>query len=286
MKKFIIWDLCGGSQNSVYKAVKTWNKLDKYEIYTFDIFEEKGHENQHIWDFTKQLSDFYNYIKIHNIPKPHFILASPLCQTFSILMNCGKGERVCWKFNEKFDMYQIRSVEEIANIIKNNNFLKQNNPVDLFERAVMGETILWNIIRIINDIKPFAWYIENPQTSLMWEYIEMNCGDFIDSNGAEKNVAHYNSYDLSFTQKPTTFLSNYTLMLNKFGIKGNIKKKNGERLPGASKNETGERVKIPALLIIDILSSFEAKYQGWKEFQKIVKKIEKEKNKCEQTLEV
>lgn len=236
----VIWDLFGGSQNSVYHALKYFKNV---KIYTFDIAEIQ-HENQHYLDLSSD--NVLNFLS--NFEKPDMIFASPLCQSFSWILNCCDGERVGW--TKRNGIWLIRDVNEIEFVCQSNNFLKQNNPVKMHKRAVLGKKCLENTIRIIKFFQPKFWYIENPQLSLMWEVLRTNY-----NFSGYYNLAHYNSYDLSFSLKPTIFLSNHKLELKAYNIKNNIdkKRKSTQRVLGSyADNEQGERVKIPHLLIIDI----------------------------------
>jgi hypothetical protein len=71
-KKIIIWDLFGGTQNSIYNCLKD---DDNYVVITFDS-TESTRPNHHTIDLTN-LPLFKKYIKKHKIPKPTTITASP-----------------------------------------------------------------------------------------------------------------------------------------------------------------------------------------------------------------
>ncbi len=250
-KKIIVWDLFGGSQNSVYHALKYFKE---FEVYTFDNNPKVQHDKQYVVDLSQGFLWFKDFVEKNNIPKPDIIAASPLCQSFSVLMNAGeKGERLAWKLDKEKDIYVIRDLEEIEQLIQSNNFLKQNKAELIRERAVLGEKLLNFTINCIGFYNPPGWYIENPQTSLMWDFIKKN---WLGSFYGFICTTEYNSYDLSFSAKPTTFLASSWLHLKRYGIRGNTNRKVGDRLVGTSNNETGTRVKIPALLLIDIFHQF------------------------------
>ena len=66
MKKFIIWDLFGGGQNSVYLTVKEFNL--PFDVFTFDITEPQ-HNNQFQMDLAQDniIECFKHY------PKPDIL---------------------------------------------------------------------------------------------------------------------------------------------------------------------------------------------------------------------
>lgn len=258
-RKIVVYDLFGGSQNSVYNALKYF---DYFEVYTFDTNPNIGHDRQYVVDLS-EAENLYKCVAENNIPEPDFIFASPLCQSFSILLNAGeKGGRVAIKYDAEQDKYVVRDLEEIEEIIQSNNFLNRNNAQKLQERSILGLALVESTIKIIHhyekDNKELCWYIENPRTSLMWDVIPTNHKEM--RFKGFKRLAHYNSYDLSFPRKETYFLANVPMWLKAYNITKNVYKKPGERTIGSSKNETGDRVKIPALLIIDIAHQFKEKH--------------------------
>lgn len=259
MSKIVIWDLFGGSQNSVYNALKYFKNV---EIYTFDVNENIQHPNQYVIDLTQDFETLKHYFD--KFPKPNMIFASPLCTTFSWILHYGKDETLAWK--KQNDVYVIRPKQEMDEIKKNSKFLAPMDSEKMYEKAIIGEKCLDNTINLIQHYQPKSWYIENPKNSLMWNVIAKNYQEFTYNNWGNVppyfNLAHYNSYDLDFTQKPTIFLSNKVLFLNKFNIIGNIARtKNGCRSgcykgERGKRDEQGENVAIPKLLIIDIFHQF------------------------------
>lgn len=253
-KKLIIWDLFGGSQNSVWKSLQYFEK--QVEIYTFDINPNLQHKNQIVMDLGVDYEQSADLIReLEKYPKPDLIFASPLCTTFSWILHVGPRETLAWK--ETQHCYVKRSPQEMDLIKQNNGFLKPMNSQAMFEKAVLGENCLRNTIGIITYFKPKFWYIENPEKSIMWKVIEKNFEPF--TWFGKYNLAHYNSYDLSFTQKPTIFFSNAELDLKKYGIKGNCPKPKKScrsnvwfENQSRNKNEQGPNVAIPKTLIIDI----------------------------------
>lgn len=258
----IVWDLCGGSQNSVYNALKD---NPNYEIYTFDINPNLQHKNQYVMD----LSNVKCLDELDKFPKPDIIVASPLCSSFTHILNTprkyGKSTRLAWKFDNTTNQYKLRTIEEIEQFIKSNGFFRHYKAANIRENGLTGGGLLNNIISIIIKFKPEYWYIENPANSLMWDFIITNLG----FDGAHwYNRAHYYCYDLNFSKKPTIFLSNVKMDLKTDILKSDIKLMGNQWNPktrarsktcsygGPQKEEQGSNVKIPELLIKDIFKHF------------------------------
>lgn len=252
-RKIVVWDLFGGSQNSVYNALDK----DKYKVYTFDINEDIQHIGQYIVDLT-DMEGFEKLLLGQRIKKPDIIVASPLCTTFSWILHVGSEETFAWKLKD--NKYEIRDEQSMQELKQKGGFFRHLNIPAMIEKAKVGKTLLENSLKIIEKHQPKYWYIENPQYSIMWKYIKRNCDWFKQTH--HHNVAHYNSYDLTFTQKPTIFMSNKRLDLRKDGIRGNINKpqsscRSNVYFNGKKKaNEQGDNVKIPKELIKDIFTKF------------------------------
>ena len=100
--KIIVWDLFGGGQNSVYESLKD-NPL--FDVWTFDITEPT--REQHI----KQDLTVNNIIEVlGHYPKPDIIVASPLCQSFSSILQMKGGGTCFWK--KENGLLVERSIEE------------------------------------------------------------------------------------------------------------------------------------------------------------------------------
>ena len=93
------------------------------------------------------------------------------------------------------------------------------------------------VFEIIDYFKPKYWWIENPQTGKMKEYIN-DLIPFVD--------VHYCQYGISF-KKPTRFWTNIE------GLK--FKKCNHKKHNGSKDWDKGklERYKIPPILIAELL---------------------------------
>lgn len=207
MNKMVIWDLFGGGQNSVYFSLKEYNLLDKFDIYTFDI-TKPVHNKQFYLDLSQK-----NIVEIFSkFPKPDIILASPLCQSFSNVLNMKGGGTCFWKLNSKKNKLIERSVKEF-NQLKSGFTKNLKSDVQLFIKR-LGKKCIDNTLDLINFYKPKYWYIENPKQSLMWKYIQLNRKDFCKKNLFYLNEASYGKYGF-LTTKATYFMSNIPMNLFK-----------------------------------------------------------------------
>ncbi|WP_232840945.1 class I SAM-dependent methyltransferase [Mycoplasma tauri] len=210
--KIIVWDLFGGGQNSVYKALKD---NPNYEIYTFDLYPEKYHENQHIIDLSLDITTLKEYFS--KFPKPDIIAASPLCQSFSSILSLKGGGTCFWEYqdNSKTALKE-RSIDDFNNL--KNGFTRNFDANKQLFIKRLGENCINNTIDIIKEFKPKYWYIENPKGSLMWKFIQYNRKDFYKADFIF-NKTYYGEYGY-LQAKPTIFLSNVYLNLkNKNNLK-------------------------------------------------------------------
>ena len=200
-KQIVVWDLFGGGQNSVYQSLRE-NPL--FDVWTFDITEPT--REQHI----KQDLTVDNIIEVlGQYPKPDIIVASPLCQSFSQVLQMKGGGTCFWK--KENGVLVERTVAEFETL--KSGFTKHLKADKQLEIKRLGEKCINNTLAIIEHFKPQFWYIENPANSLMWYYIEHNKADWIAANGPVfKNKTYYNNYGFSI-QKATIFLSNIDLHL-------------------------------------------------------------------------
>jgi len=202
--KIIVWDFFGGTQNSVYEALKDY--VD-YEVYTFDITPPTRQKH-----FYVDLSSDDCIIKINklNIPEPDVMVFSPPCDSFSSVLSMRGGGTVCWV--ERNGRLEYRSKADFE--INKTGFHRYLDYSKQLDRALLGEKLLNNSLKIIKYFKPKSWYIENPRTSLMWKYIMLNT-DFCNVNSELSifNRVKYGNYGFP-TPKATIFLSNIDLNLN------------------------------------------------------------------------
>ena len=206
MKKIIVWDLFGGGQNSVYHALDH----DKYDVYTFDI-TEPSHEHQYKLDLSQD-----NIIEIFKqYPKPDIIVASPLCQSFSCVLQMKGGGTCFWKWDKDKQKLVERSVEEFERL--KSGFTRNKKAETQLYVKRLGEKCINNTLLLIEVYHPKYWYIENPKNSLMWKFIYHNHYlDFyaLDWQHRFSNEASLGKYGYLIT-KPTIFLSNVKMDLKK-----------------------------------------------------------------------
>ncbi|WP_406618112.1 C5 methylase (MAV1virus-like) protein [Mycoplasmopsis lipophila] len=205
--KYIVWDLFGGGQNSVFNTIKEFDLEEYFEIYTFDVTEpiRKNH-------IKIDLSQDNIIDKMKNFPHPDIIVASPLCQSFSCVLNMKGGGTCFWKYeDETKTSLTERTLEEFEKL--KGGFTKNlNGEVQLFIKR-LGQRCIDNTIKLIEFYKPKYWYIENPKHSLMWKYIKYNKSYFFEKN-LFLNEASLGKYGF-LTSKPTIFLSNIKMNLEK-----------------------------------------------------------------------
>lgn len=201
MNKIIVWDLFGGGQNSVFQSLKDDPIFD---VWTFDITEQT--REQHI----KQDLTVNNIIEVlAKYPKPDIIVASPLCQSFSCVLQMKGGGTCFWK--KENGLLVERSVQEFEAL--KTGFTKYLQADKQLQIKRLGEKCINNTLAIIEHFKPSCWYIENPRNSLMWFYITQNKAEWVWKNGPiYSNLTYYNNYGFK-VQKPTIFLSNIDLHL-------------------------------------------------------------------------
>lgn len=260
-KKWVVWDLCGGSQQSVYNAVKDFENI---ELYTFDIqYKICGNINTFYLDLSASFDDILEYLYNNDIPKPDFILASPPCNAFSGMVRIPKQYNTVYDIPETLGVryynggYCVRDEFLINHIKRDNKFLKHYKPENVRNTANKGMSILDNIINLIDYYKPKYWYIENPRNSIMWNVIETNYKLNLNDYVRYYNNTYYSDYDaFNFSLKPITFLSNKYLELRRLKTKSFLVKANKNARMAKPGGDAGERAKIPKELITNILCLF------------------------------
>lgn len=255
----IVWDLFGGSQNSVYQALKDDKRFD---IYTFDITKPKR-DKQFVVDLsveTYELVDLYKFFR--TFQTPDIIVASPLCNSFSIALSMKGGGNCCWKLNEDKSLLIRRSKEEFEKL--KGGFTRNQNYDNQKKWADIGECCIINTMFLIDIFKPKYWYIENPKSSLMWKYIQLNWKEFYThEQPVYYNVCAQGQYGFP-TDKKTIICSNVKMNLKDgtLNLKQRARSKYSSGITwGLSQikdntQEQGARVKIPPTLIQDIFSYF------------------------------
>lgn len=234
--KIVVWDICGGINGSVRMALN----LQKYDIYTFDkLSETKSGIKNIIIDLTNDINLLIPIFKKY--PFPEVILISPPCQSFSMAAT-GKGGNASYVVNENGSITDRPDWH-----YGNKNIIKRNyDLVGIKDRRKTGKKIIENSLKIIKIFEPKYWYIENPERSLIWNFIKHNHDDII-SGIIYKNITYYNNYGTPY-KKPTIFMSNVNLHLKNVNIKA--------KLSFEYVSKRNNRSDIPSELIREIFNSF------------------------------
>lgn len=125
----------------------------------------------------------WDYKKGFNPNDFDIITASPVCLFWSRLRNTWIG-RKCKKIHPT----DVITKEHIQNDINN-----------------LGKPMVDKTFEIINYFKPKYWWLENPKSSLMWNYIEEKYSNL----NYEKYLFAYCKYSDWGYEKPTYFITNY-----------------------------------------------------------------------------
>lgn len=279
---YVVWDLFGGGQNSVYNALKD---NPNYDVYTFDITKPtRAHHYQVDLSQDNIVEIFKKY------PKPDIIVASPLCQSFTNVLSMKGGGTCGWTYNEDNSALVLRSEEDFE---KNKcGFTKSMKYDRQLFLAQLGKKCIDNTLALIDYFNPKTWYIENPSKSYLWKYLALNQKEWCHKHNLIPNSCTYGAYGYILT-KPTTFASNVWLNLasktlpkpwhfemmngvkyyvsnfNNYRVKSNPKCRTGSvglrALCGKSSStpfdtkqikEAGQQSQIPPSLIQDIFNQF------------------------------
>lgn len=209
MKDIIIYDLFGGGQNSVYESLKDTPNL---KVYTFDV-TEPSHKLQFKCDLSN-LMNFINCKNDNNIPDPDIIIASPLCQSFSPILQMKSGGCGYWEIDQKYNTFRMLTEQEFNN--KKSGFTAKFDAKKQRFIAELGIDCLLTTLSIIERYQPKYFYIENPRNSFMWKIIKIQLGaDYLKTYPLFYNKCSYGKYGF-LTNKPTIFLSNLEMSL-KYG---------------------------------------------------------------------
>ncbi|MFV8413897.1 hypothetical protein ACNQ2B_00385 [Mycoplasma sp. Z707] len=222
MSQKIIWDLFGGGCNSLSRAIKKYKYDSKYFVYTFDVVEthRKSYRGQLNVKFQKYINidlskeniieEFEKMIEQGIIKKPDIITSSTLCQSFSKVLSMVGGGTCFWKQSVRGDKKSPlveRTVEEFERL--KSGFTKNLKAEKQLFIKRLGEKCAINSVKLINHFKPKFWYIENPDSSMLFQYLEVN----LNFKGY-LNVACYGSYDFP-QNKSGGFYSNIKIPLKK-----------------------------------------------------------------------
>ena len=125
----------------------------------------------------------WDYKTEFNVGDFDIITASPVCCMWSIIRNCWIG----------------RSFKNSTEIVSKET-LKRD--IDTY-----GKPLVDKVFEIIDYFKPKYYWIENPKTSQMWEYIKQTYPQF---NENQYLLFDYCKYSKFGYKKPTIFLTNIT----------------------------------------------------------------------------
>ena len=265
--KIIVWDLFGGTQNSIYNAMKY---DDRFEIITIDITEPTrlSHFKINLMNYRSVAINL-----LRQLPKPDIIVGSPPCDSFSSILSMKGGGTPIWIPNQ-YNFLDVRSKENFESL--KGGFTKNIVYENQFTKAAIGSTLLLNLINIIEEFKPKYWYIENPANSLLWKYLSNN----MNWKKGIVNKCKYGLYGFP-TMKRTIFLSNINLNLkngkweNKAVnfVEGSTWKR-GEnhfynnckkKMHDSSDDNVNKSSEIPEPLIKDIFNSFDSERERERE---------------------
>lgn len=245
--KINVLDLFGGSNHSVAKALNN----RKYNIITVDLFHLQDETD---WSYKNELVDIdlstpkgaeklIKYLHKLGIDKFDIITASPPCTTFSIAsaITIYGNSYYKYKTNSKLTIPSKDEYEKWTG-----KLWTQEKTITRYK----NENCLKNTIKLIKHYTPKNWYIENPKTSKMWQFIKYNLKNSIKG---KSNDTYYNNYGFPIP-KATKFLSNQKLILKNKKIKSKI---NWNKFK--DNNKQNQRSLIPSKLILDIFNQFDKK---------------------------
>lgn len=238
----IIWSLFDSGDSCYKQAIEKYFPTYKnYSIGIDKLNRNSNFINLDLADFKEIFGDNKMFSTLDSLPKPDIILASPPCESWSVASAMKGGNKFyIWKDG----IFEPRNDK---GIVSKNNTPFKSYPWKVLYTRVNGELCAYNTIRIIERYNPKYWVIENPYSSHLWKYLELQH----DWTGI-RNLAHYSAYDDNFPKKPTGFLSNKKLNLKTTKQKAKITV--GVSTDGRKQiRDYNVRSRIPLLLIKDIL---------------------------------
>ncbi|WP_322941837.1 hypothetical protein RRG48_04875 [Mycoplasmopsis canis] len=243
MNKLIVWALFDDANRSIYKALQNDNDV---VVYSFGINDKENENNYIKIDLSlnnKTLVQDINKL-IKKVGAPDIVFASPPCRAWTTA-NPGKAlKNILENGNLELKNYShFITYNEYAQWYAKRDFFKEQSSI-LEAQSTTLATIL-----ILQLLKPKIFFIENPQGSRIFKYINSFC-NFETIN----NKLHYFAYDKNFPKKATTFASNYYFDTKTTKEKSNIKMIN--------LGNYNDRSAIPNELIIDLI--FQSKGIIWK----------------------
>lgn len=241
----VIWALFDDAEMCYYHSIKEYFG-DRYIVYSIGInhiqlANEFGSKNFFYKRIDLSLTNSNLFLELNELPKPDIILASPPCESWSTADCSGRMfvgfDDGKWLVNNKkyYDEYN-----ESCHSVKKRFFIQKETS------RIIGENTLAALLLILEKYNPKVWVIENPKTSLMWEFQKQHW-NFL----GNMNIAYYSTYDSNFSLKPTIFKSNLKLELDRPIGKSNKNHMN---------SNYGKRSSIPKQLIKELICQIEKKY--------------------------
>lgn len=123
----------------------------------------------------------WDYKKHFNVGDFDIITASPVCCMWSIVRNCWIGR----KFKNSTEIVSKETLQR---------------DIDIY-----GKPLVDKVFEIIEYFKPKYFWVENPRTSKMWNYIKKTYPQFNDNQYLLFDYCKYSTFGY---KKPTIFLTN------------------------------------------------------------------------------
>lgn len=213
--KIVVWCLFDDGEMSYYNSLKDDKR---FEVHSFGINKHPSIINYHQVDLSIQNPNLISDMQIY--PKPDVIIASPPCESWSIADNQRRNIKSIKQGEECLEVqlrtkyfYSINNarmfIEKKTNLMR--DFFKQN------QTRLNGESTVLGLYRIITHFNPTLYIIENPQTSLIWQYIN----HYINDSDKYVNLAYYNNWGYPI-KKPTIFYANYDMKIPRENIKATL----------------------------------------------------------------
>lgn len=200
MKPIIVWSLFDSGNGSYSKVLSQSGHFINYSI-GLDIENKNDHFiNLDLASYERMFDNDTLFHTLYKLPRPDIIIASPPCESWSIA-SAMKGGNACWRQTKANTDFTLRTSEEYDN--------SRYNKHDQHLKRINGELCTINTFHIAERFVPKILIIENPMNSKIWQYIYLILGIKL-----EDNITHYNNYGHD-TMKPTNFLSNIDLKLDK-----------------------------------------------------------------------
>lgn len=180
--KQVIWALFDDGNKSYSKALS-----DEFEVISIGIGKAADK------NIDLRLSNHTLFKELDKLPKPDFIIASPPCESWTLADTAGHMRNGLWNIKNK--QYYTDLNQRVRGGNSKRNFWQKENG------RIIGEATCGATIAIIERYAPKHWWIENPATSRIWEFIEKH----LCFNGVPHKF-YYSTFNEAFPAKPTIFL--------------------------------------------------------------------------------